>query len=181
MNGAPALATRIDESAPASSTIAAELFGDAVTSPTAYDTPPPRFYCEGSVMFIYTYSSWARLRGRSVLWTTRCSVLAAAIACGGGMAAPSPGDPPVSAATVAATPAISFMPGSVTLAVGGAITFAFGGVPHNVYFDNAPTGAPENITTPSSNQSVVRTFSTAGRFAFNCHIHPGMSGVIAVR
>jgi plastocyanin len=87
---------------------------------------------------------------------------------------------PVAAADVHATPAIQFTPSTVTLAVGGTITFDFESLPHNVYFDGAPAGAPANITGASSDVSVTRTFNAAGRFAYSCHLHPGMSGVVVV-
>ena len=102
-------------------------------------------------------------------------------ACGGGMAT-SPTPPSASAtATVQATPSIQFTPRTVNLTVGGTVTFAFGAVDHNLYFDNAPAGAPANITAPTSNTSVTRTFATPGRFDYNCHLHPGMTGTVVVQ
>ena len=102
-------------------------------------------------------------------------------ACGGGMAT-SPTPPSASAtATVQATPSIQFTPRTVNLTVGGTVTFAFGAVDHNLYFDNAPAGAPANITAPTSNTSVARTFTTPGRFDYNCHLHPGMTGTVVVQ
>jgi plastocyanin len=88
---------------------------------------------------------------------------------------------PVAAADVQATTAERFTPGTVTLTRGGTVTFDFEALPHNVFFDNAPAGAPDNITAASSNVSVTRTFNTAGRFVYNCHIHPGMTGVVVVQ
>ena len=112
--------------------------------------------------------------------------LAAAIftlgACGGSSdTAPTEPSQPVAAADVHATSAIKFTPPTTNLTVGGTVTFKFESVAHNVFFDNAPQGAPENIATATANQSVTRTFNTAGRFVYNCHIHPGMSGVIVVQ
>ena len=111
-----------------------------------------------------------------------------AAACGGdgyGSGGPTdpvdPGTQPVPAATVQATPAERFTPPSVVLAVGGTTTFEFGSLGHNVFFDNAPAGAPANITATTTNQSVARTFTTAGTYNYNCHIHPGMTGVVFVR
>lgn len=100
-------------------------------------------------------------------------------ACGGGMAT-SP-TPPSATAIVQATPSIQFTPRTVNLTVGGTVTFEFGAVDHNLYFDNAPAGAPANITAPTSNTSLTRTFGTAGRFDYNCHLHPGMTGTIVVQ
>jgi plastocyanin len=115
-------------------------------------------------------------------------MIAALGACGGysSPTAPSgptdPGDPtPVAAATVQATPSEQFTPGRVNLIVGGTVTFAFGGLAHNVFFDNGPAGAPANITAPSSNKSVALTFNTKGTYVYNCHIHPGMRGTVIVQ
>ena len=103
-------------------------------------------------------------------------------ACGGsGATSTDPGGIPVGTATVNATSGLQFTPGTVTLAAGGTVTFEFGSVEHDVFFDNAPSGAPANIATATRNASVTRTFPTAGRFVFNCHIHPGMTGTIVVQ
>ena len=79
-----------------------------------------------------------------------------------------------------ATPAIQFTPRTVELTAGGTVTFEFGAVQHNVYFDDAPPGAPTNITAPAANETIARTFPVAGQYRYNCHIHPGMAGVINV-
>jgi plastocyanin len=104
-------------------------------------------------------------------------------ACGGSSTSTGPmaADTPVAAATVKATPAIQFTPSAVTIVVGGTVTVDFGSVAHNVFFDNAPAGAPANITEPSSDKSATLTFTRAGTFAYNCHIHPGMHGTVVVK
>jgi plastocyanin len=101
-------------------------------------------------------------------------------ACGGDSATGPVVTTPVPAATVQATPAIKFTPNTVTLIAGGTVTFDFGSVEHNVFFDNAPAGAPANITAPSANKSTTLTFTTKGTFVYNCHIHPGMRGTVVV-
>ena len=101
-------------------------------------------------------------------------------ACGGDSAT-GPVDPtPVPTATVQATPSLQFTPGRVTLTVGGTVTFDFGVVEHDVFFDNAPAGAPANIPDPSANTTVTRTFTTTGTYVYNCHLHPGMRGTVVV-
>src|ERR687890_729218 len=98
-------------------------------------------------------------------------------ACGGDGSVTGPVDEtPVSVATVQATPAMKFTPNKVDLIAGGTVTFAFGTLEHNVFFDNAPAGAPANITAASANKTVTLTFATKGTYVYNCHIHPGMKG-----
>ena len=98
--------------------------------------------------FIHLHSTCNHVRGLAV------ATAFFAAACGGdgygSAAGPTgpvdPGTAPVPAATVQATPAERFTPPAVVLAVGGTTTFEFGSLGHNVFFDNAPAGAPGNIT-----------------------------------
>ena len=102
--------------------------------------------------------------------------------CGGGSgttAMTAPSQPPAMTATVNATPDIAFQPTPASILPGGTVTFAFGSVAHNVYFDAAP-GAPANIPGNNSGVNVDRTFTTEGTYTYNCHIHPGMRGSIVV-
>jgi plastocyanin len=115
----------------------------------------------------------------------RSVILLAAIACGGSSSTaplqrppPSPSPSPGSA-TVNATPSIAFTPATTTIAPGGTVTFAFGSVPHNVYFD-ATAGAPQNIPGNNANTSANVTFNTPGTYVYHCHIHPSMTGTIIV-
>jgi plastocyanin len=116
----------------------------------------------------------------------RLLVLMAALgvaACGGGGYGGSTTtgpQTPALAADVAATPSLAFTPGTVTLAQGGTVTIKFGSVEHNVYFDNAPAGAPGNITGANANVTKTLTFTTPGTYVYNCHLHPGMHGTVIV-
>lgn len=118
---------------------------------------------------------------------TRMKKLAATLAaatlaaCGGSGGYSSPVDPPPGdGRTIAATPSLAFGPATLTVNAGDAVTFAFGSVAHNVYFD-AATGSPENIVGNNANVSVARTFTTAGSYRYTCHIHPSMQGTVVVR
>jgi plastocyanin len=122
------------------------------------------------------------LLGASIRYVSAASLAIAALGACGGDSPTEPVNPtPVPAATVQAIPSEQFTPGRVTLAVGGTVTFAFGSLAHNVFFDNDPAGAPDNIPDPSANKSVTRTFTTAGTYTYNCHIHPGMRGTVVVQ
>ncbi|HEY8850861.1 MAG TPA: plastocyanin/azurin family copper-binding protein [Gemmatimonadaceae bacterium] len=118
---------------------------------------------------------------RRALFAVTCFV---ASACGGGgygstpPSTTSPNTPPV-ADQVDATASLAFDPPTLTTQLGHAVTFAFGSVGHNVFFDPA-TGTPVNITGVNANTSVTRTFDTAGTFTYTCHIHPYMQGKVVV-
>jgi plastocyanin len=88
--------------------------------------------------------------------------------------------PPAGGNTVAATPALAFTPGSITIHAGESVTFAFGSVAHNVFFD-PQNGVPADIGGNNANLSVERTFATAGSYAYQCHIHPSMHGTVIVQ
>lgn len=102
------------------------------------------------------------------------------LGCGGSGSTPTaPPGPPLSAATVQATPSIAFTPASATVAVGATVTFDFGSVAHNVFFD-AHAGSPPDISG-NANTSIARTFTTAGSYSYSCHIHPSMHGTVIVQ
>ena len=118
----------------------------------------------------------------SILRPTLILSCALVTACGPKMPTmPMEGSTPVAAADVHATSAVQFAPATVTLTAGGTVTFDFESLPHNVFFDGSPAGAPANITEASSNVRVTRTFDAPGRFTYNCHLHPGMTGVVIVQ
>jgi plastocyanin len=102
-------------------------------------------------------------------------------ACGGsdGSTPPTP-TPPGDGHTISATPSLTFGPAQLTINAGDAVTFAFGPVAHNVFFDSQ-SGAPTDIDGANANISIQRTFNTAGNYHYTCHIHPGMQGTVVVR
>jgi plastocyanin len=109
----------------------------------------------------------------------------ASSACGGGIYGSSSGSPttpnsPTVADQVNATASLAFDPATLNTMVGHTVTFAFGSVGHNIFFD-AATGAPANIPGVNANTSVTRTFDTAGTFTYSCHIHPSMQGTVVVQ
>lgn len=81
--------------------------------------------------------------------------------------------------TISATPSLAFGPATLTVNAGETVTFAFGSVAHNVFFDQQ-TGAPADIGGLNANVSVQRTFATPGTYHYSCHIHPTMQGTIVV-
>ena len=94
---------------------------------------------------------------------------------GGGVTSPPPGNN-----SVAATSSLTFTPSTLTISAGEAVSFNFGAVAHNVFFDSQ-AGVPANIEGSNANISVSRTFSTAGTYQYTCHIHPFMHGTVVVQ
>lgn len=94
---------------------------------------------------------------------------------------PNNGDgPPPPANQVNATPNLAFTPPTLTVDAGATVTFAFGSVAHNVFFD-AAAGVPADIAGNNAGVSIIRNFPTAGTFHYTCHIHPSMSGSVVVQ
>ena len=95
-------------------------------------------------------------------------------------AAPTSAPPPPQASNAAVTllDTFVFSPASVTIGVGGSVTWTWqGGTFHDVgssVFASDPAGI--------KNSGTYRvTFSTAGTFSYFCSIHVGMTGVVVVR
>jgi plastocyanin len=115
----------------------------------------------------------------------RAALLIAAVACSGGgygtgpSTNPPPPPPPPTPRTVVATNSLVFSPSTLHVNAGDEVTFSFGSVAHNVFFD-AGNGAPGNIDGINANTTVQRTFPTAGTYTYTCHLHPGMSGTVVV-
>jgi plastocyanin len=73
-----------------------------------------------------------------------------------------------------------FSPRTVVISSGGTVTWSFGSLEHTVSF--APVGgAPSGISSGGYATDISRTFNNAGDFAYNCTLHPGMSGTVVVR
>jgi plastocyanin len=110
------------------------------------------------------------------------AVLAALGACGGsgGYGGTQPPPPVDDGKTVNATPSETFTPATLTVRAGDVVTFAFGGLAHNVFFGPA-AGAPSDIPNPTANARVQRTFATAGNYQYTCHLHPAMHGTVVVQ
>lgn len=84
----------------------------------------------------------------------------------------------VGTGAIVTMPGNSFIPFEVTIKVGEQVFFEFPQVIHNVIFERK-TGAPQDIQQ-TRNVTVPRTFTVAGRFLYDCTLHPGMTGAVSV-
>lgn len=122
-----------------------------------------------------------RSRSRHVVRCAAALVTIASLAgCGGSDGYTAAPAPPTTAATVNATPSLTFTPPTLTVDVGATVTFAFGSLQHNVFFDTQ-ANAPADIAGNNVNVSVPRVFTTAGTYRYTCHIHPSMVGTVVVK
>ncbi|HUR92547.1 MAG TPA: plastocyanin/azurin family copper-binding protein [Gemmatimonadaceae bacterium] len=114
-------------------------------------------------------------------------VVATLLACGGGGGDGGITNPPPpggggggGSANTVILGASSFSPTSLTIQVGGTVTWNnTSATTHNVTFNTA-AGAPPNIGDHSSGSS-SRTFTTAGTFGYQCTLHGGMTASITVQ
>ncbi len=75
--------------------------------------------------------------------------------------------------------ALAFTPSALTVNVGDTVSFAFGSLRHNVFFD-ADADAPADIAGDNVNVSIARVFTKEGIYRYVCHIHPVMEGTVVV-
>ena len=104
------------------------------------------------------------------------SLLLAAVSCSGSETKGITDVPP--GTVVVEMPGNAFSPFNTIVKVNGSVAFDFPGDEHDVTFV-AKTGAPESIPV-TKGKVVTRTFSTVGVFAYDCKVHPGMSGQVTV-
>jgi plastocyanin len=119
------------------------------------------------------------------------ALLVCVAACGGGGGSTAPanngngsnntgGSTSTPLNTVNATNSNTFDPNSISIGVGGTITWAFAATGHNVTF-NAVAGRPADIGGSNSSTNISRTFGTIGTFGYQCTLHPGMTGTVIVQ
>jgi plastocyanin len=123
-----------------------------------------------------------RISRQTILAAVAVLAFGLVVGCGGGDdggtdPGPGPGGGFPATASVTAGVTNSFSPRSVDIAAGGRVTWTFN-AEHTVVFAASAT-SPEDIPATSEGQ-VGRRFTAAGRFGYNCSIHPGMSGTVVV-
>ena len=111
---------------------------------------------------------------------TAFTALTLLLGCGGATGPSNHETPPTDPRTVAVTPSLAFLPASLTGTTGDTVTFEFGSVAHDVFFD-AQAGAPEDIPGSNANVAIRRVFATPGTYTYTCHIHPFMHGTVVVQ
>jgi len=116
---------------------------------------------------------------RSSIIVGACFVVIAAATCGSPTSLPNPCGNSGAAATVSATDAITFTPGSVTIMHGQSVCWQNVGTVSHTVADNATDGTIFNSNLPAG-QIFVHTFPSAGSFGYHCNIHSSMGGTITV-
>ena len=101
---------------------------------------------------------------------------------GGATASGAPASGAASAAAGGGTPAkiidFGFDPATVTVKVGGSVTWTnTGATAHTVTADDGSFDSK----SLASNATFSQTFAKAGTFAYHCAIHPGMKGTVTVQ
>lgn len=100
-------------------------------------------------------------------------------------AAASPVAPPVEAPALVSIAATGFSPASITVPVGGAVSFTnndtqshqVASAPHPVH-TNYP---PLNGAVLAAGETQTVTFTQAGSFNYHDHLNPGLTGVVVVQ
>lgn len=113
---------------------------------------------------------------RQFLMLTSVSLLIVGAASCSESTSPPPVVPP--GTVVVEMPGNAFSPFNAIVQVNGSVAFDFPGDEHDVTFV-AKAGAPASIPVTKS-KVVTRTFTTVGVFAYDCKVHPGMSGQVTV-
>lgn len=110
------------------------------------------------------------------------------LACGGGGGGmqpppPPPPPPPMCVSGTGGTPVAvrdnQFDPATVSVALGGRVTWTWSGVAsHNVTFETGPQLPAESCDQTSGTHNV--TFTTAGTYGYTCTNHANMNGSVTV-
>jgi plastocyanin len=75
----------------------------------------------------------------------------------------------------------TFAPSSITVAVGDSVSWIIAGATHNVTFTTSTKPVGGDIPNTAAGNTVSRTFTGPGIYAYECTIHSGMAGQIVVQ
>ena len=120
------------------------------------------------------------MRGRLFAILTGLAVIAACGGGGDGYGSGPNGNPGGSTGSTSTTVSVRnnvFDPAATTVAVGSTVnwTWAQGATEHNVTFDDGQKSATQ------TSGGYARVFGTAGTFAYQCTLHPSMTGTVKVQ
>lgn len=88
-----------------------------------------------------------------------------------------PGSPAAATDATVTVADMTFTPGTVTVTLGGAVTWDFADATAHTTTSNQGFW---NSGPKSSGQSFARTFTSAGTYGYHCSIHPSMHGRVKV-
>lgn len=75
-----------------------------------------------------------------------------------------------------------FTPKDTAVQVNGTVTWTWGAgaTQHNVNYISGPTPLPASSLTMAAPASFSTTFTTVGKYSYECTLHPGMTGTVTV-
>lgn len=134
----------------------------------------------GSVQWAVSPANVAKVNSTGLVTALVAGTATVTATAGGvsGSAAVSITDNGIPFTTTVFMPGNAFSPFNVTIRVGGTVKFEFPAEEHDVTFIRV-AGAPANIPV-TTRATIGRTFTVAGTFAYDCMVHPGMSGQVTV-
>jgi plastocyanin len=113
------------------------------------------------------------------IWLALVPITLLAASCGGGDGY---GSGPAASSGTSTSTSIAvknnvFDPAATTVAVGSSVTWSWaaGATDHNVTFDDGQSSPTQ------STGGYVRVFTSAGKFAYRCTLHPSMTGTVTVQ
>jgi plastocyanin len=152
---------------------ALDASGRAITGATGYT------YASGSTAIAESQGGGSILGIGGGTTTITVSLTRDGVTATSAVAVTVTGTLPATATVTAGDASRVFTPATLVVARNANVSFAFGGLLHNVTF-RGQVGAPGNVPN-TTNATLARVFGTVGDYDYDCSLHTGMTGKVVVR